>query len=155
MFCPARVHMLEPCDIGQDFFVGDDRDQVALAKASALGQLGRGLIDQGVVEMQAQVSVDVEGEVQYSGAFVNVHGGSVAAEDFDHLVVGVAGLDLIDVADGEIGVRIHDAAVEVAKVFQLCAYKESVKVIHLVGEKEVASVFVGSKAVLDQIETVG
>ena len=155
MFGPARVHMLEPCDIGQDFFVGDDCDQVSLAQARVLGQLGLGLIDQGVVEMEPQVGVDIEGEVQYSGAFVDVHGGAVTAEDFDLLVVSVLRLDLVDVANGEIGVGIYDAAVEEAKVFQLCSHKESVQVVHLVGEKEVAGVFVGSKTVLDQIETVG
>ena len=133
MFCPARVHMLEPCDIGQDFFVGDDCDQVALAEASVLGEPRLGLVDHGVLEVESQVGVDIEGEVQHSGAFVDVHGGAVTAEDFDRLVVGVAGLDLIDIADGEIGVGIHNAAVEEAKVFQLCAHKESVQVVHLVG----------------------
>ena len=105
--------------------------------------------------MEPQVGVDIEGEVQHSGAFVDVHGGAVTAEDFDRLVVGVAGLDLIDIADGEIGVGIHNAAVEEAKVFQLCAHKESVQVVHLVGEQEVAGVFVSSKAVFDQVETLG
>ena len=155
MFCPARIHMLEPCDIGQDFFVGNDCDQVALAKACVLGQLGLGLVDHGVVEMEPQVGVDIEGEVQHGGAFVDVHCGAVAAEDFDHLVVGVAGLDLVDVADGEIGVRIHNAAVEEAKVFKLCSHEEPVQVVHLVGEKEVAGVFVSSKTVFDQVETLG
>ena len=155
MFCPARVHMLEPCDIGQDFFVGDDCDQVAFAEAGVLGEPGLGLVDHGVLEVEPQVGVDIEGEVQHSGAFVDVHGGAVTAEDFDRLVVGVAGLDLIDIADGEIGVGIPDAAVEEAKVFQLCAHKESVQVVHLVGEQEVAGVFVSGKAVLDQVETLG
>ena len=99
--------------------------------------------------------MDIEGEVQYGSAFVDVHCGAVAAEDFDHLVVGVAGLDLVDVADGEIGVRIHNATVEEAKVFKLCSHEEPVQVVHLVGEKEVAGVFVSSKTVFDQVETLG
>ena len=154
MFCPARVHMLEPCDIGQDFFVGDDCDQVAFAEAGVLGEPGLGLVDHGVLEVEPQVGVDIEGEVQHSGAFVDVHGGTVAAEDFDLLVVGVLRLDLVDVVNGEIGVRIHDAAVEEAKVLELCADEEPVEVVRLVGEQEVAGVLVGGKAVLDQVEAL-
>ena len=62
MFCPARVHMFEPCDIGQDFFIGDDCDQVALAEAGVLGEPGLGLVDHGVLEVEPQVGVDIEGE---------------------------------------------------------------------------------------------
>ena len=99
--------------------------------------------------MEPQVGVDIEGKIQHSGAFVDVHGGAVAAEDFDLLVVSVLRLDLVDVVNGKIGVRIHDAAVEEAKVLELCAYEEPVEVVCLVGEQEVSGVLVGGKTVLE------
>ena len=154
MFCPARVHMLEPCDIGQDFFVGDNCDQVALAEAGVLGEPGLGLVDHGVLEVEPQVGVDIEGEVQHSGAFVDVHGGAVAAEDFDLLVVSVLRIDLVDIVNGKIGVGIHDAAVEEAKVFELCPHEEPVEVVHFIGEQEVAGVFVGGKTVFEHVEAL-
>ena len=154
MFCPARVHMLEPCDIGQDFFIGDDCDQVALAEAGVLGEPGLGLVDHGVLEVEPQVGVDIEGEVQHSGAFVDVHGGAVAAEDFDLLVVSVLRIDLVDIVNGKIGVGIHDAAVEEAKVFELCPHEEPVEVVHFIGEQEVAGVFVGGKTVFEHVEAL-
>ena len=98
--------------------------------------------------------MDIEGEIQHSGAFVDVHGGAVAAEDFDLLIVGVLRLDLVDVVNGEIGVRIHNAAVEEAKVLELCADEEPVEVVRLVGEQEVSGVLVGGKTVLDQVEAL-
>ena len=151
---PACIDVLEPGDVGTDFVVGDDSDQVALAQAGAQGELRFGLVDDGVVEMQAQVSVDVKREVQYGGALVNIHGSAVTAEDPDLLVVSVARFYLIDIVDREIGIGINDAAVEESLVFQLSSNEQSVKVVHFVGEQEVTGAFVGSKAVLEQVEAL-
>lgn len=150
----ACIDVLEPGDVGTDFVTGDDRDQVALAQTGAQGKLGFGLVDDGVVEMQAQVSVDVKREVQYGGALVNIHGSAVTAEDPDLLVVSVARFYLIDIVDREIGIGINDAAVEESLVFELSANEKSIHVVHFVGEQEVTGAFVGSKAVLEQVEAL-
>ena len=113
-----------------------------------------GFVDHGVVKMQSQLGVDIEGEIQHSGAFIDGHDGAVLAENIDLLIIGVTRLNLIDVCDGKSGIGVDNTSVQEALEFQLCAHKQPIQVIHFIREQETAGTVACCVAVLDQVEAL-
>lgn len=113
-----------------------------------------GFVDHGVVKMQSQLGVDIEGEIQHSGAFIDGHDGAVLAENIDLLIIGVTRLNLIDVCDGKSRIGVDNASVQEALEFQLCAHKQPIQVIHFIREQETAGTVACCVAVLDQVEAL-
>ena len=102
MLGQARVYVIEPSDFRLDQFVGGDRDPVAIVEAGAPVQPGQRFVNHGVIEMQPDVGVNIKREVQHSGPFIDAHCGTILAVYLDLFIIGVAGVDPVDIRDEEI-----------------------------------------------------